>query len=325
MRRGVGDLVPMPLPQQWGPTVIPPGSQGPPLPIPAGSTIGWAQVQGGWILAVQSPGGAVSAVPGASVVPYPGAPAPPSTLSYGSDPGGLLPIAAEPALRVQTPVSGGGVPIGSTLPGGAWGRAPVLPDSLLPPTLQRGNPLLRHMSFRSNAYDGALQRQAARWGYIRSHGGLKGCCRLAELGAPIYDEDPRLVMPSQGEPFQEMFSVPTADFVAGVDTVLGEFVVPNGYDGVLNRFVCNFTGNGFLDFSGFIFWRVKVNSRYARNLGNVQNTYGTFQTSFMVPGTDAFRLVSQQTVQLIANIPVGSPVSDGVVAAGAFGWFYPRR
>jgi hypothetical protein len=325
MRRGVGDLVPMPLPQQWGPTVIPPGAQGPPLPIPAGSKLGWAQVQGGWILAVQSPSGAVSAVPGASVVPYPGAPAPPSTLSYGSDPGGYLPVAAEPVLRVQHPVSGGGTPPGSTLPGGAWGRAPILPDSMLPPSLQRGNPLLRHMSFRGNAYDGAIQKQAARWGYIRSHGGLKGCCRLQELGAPIYDDPPWMVMPSQGEKFEEMFALSTATFVPGEDTVLGEFVVPNGYDGVLNRFVCSTTANGFLDFQGGIVWRVKVNNRYARNLGNVQNTYGSFSAAFNVPGFDNFRLVSQQTLQLIANIPVGSPVSDGVIAAGAFGWFYPRR
>ena len=72
MRRGVGDLVPMPLPTQWGPAVIPPGT--PPLPtLPAGSQVGYVQVNGGWVLAVQAANGQVTPVPGAPIVAYPGA------------------------------------------------------------------------------------------------------------------------------------------------------------------------------------------------------------------------------------------------------------
>lgn len=198
-------------------------------------------------------------------------------------------------------------------------------------TLQRGNPLVRQTVWRPNGYDAAIRNQASIWAYVRAHGGLKSCCRIPELGAPVWSEPPWMVQPSQGEKFEEMFSQPTSAFQSGggdftgVDVILGQFVVPNGYDGALNRVVCNFTGNGFQDFMGFISWRVQVNNRFARNLGNIQNTFGDFRTAFSVPGSDNIRLVSQQTITLLANIPPGSPVSDGVVAAGAFGWFYPRR
>jgi hypothetical protein len=509
-RRGLADLVPMPLPTQYGTTVIPAGSTVVPnssaiaqlqSSLPAGHSIGWQQVRGGWRLAVRTPSGGVLPVQGAAVVPYPGAQAQPSdTLPGGSydgtlpgspgygrsgsgngqggnphggggwdgrggpggahgsgsdgrggwngrgvNPGGggypnsgsngLAPGAGsgqtpgqwmfpangtwgpdggtfgsrgpegggsyDPWGRGQNPNSGSWgangyegpgsgsgpgstgptgsglgpngsgpdgsatdttpgsagwnpastgltvlapptgrriLPPGSNSPGMPWGREPILPDSMLPLPLQRSNPLIGggEVLPPPNGYDNALKQSAGIWNYIRRHGGLKSCCRLPELGAPIYDHDPRLVMPSQAEPFQMMFALPTGQVsqpipplapgpFTGVDTVLGQFVVPNGYDGVINRVVCNFTGDGFLDFQGLILWRVLVNNRYARNLGAIQNTYGDFKTSFMVPGQDIFRLVSQQTVTLIANIPIGSPVSGGVVAAGAFGWFYPRR
>jgi hypothetical protein len=354
MRRGTGDLVPMPLPTEWGPTVIPQGT--PPLPsIPAGSTIGYQQVSGGWILAIRAANGNVTAVPGATVVPYPGAQATPPGNGSGvlpddsaayiggtvganpSDPPNMYPgvypgggLAPAGQLIVPRPTTGRPVPMGSTAPGAPWGRPPILPDSLLPPALQRGNPSIRHTVWYPNAFDRVIAKRTALWGYIREHGGLKGCCRIPELGAPVYQQPPWMVMPSQGEPFTKMFPQPIANVsgggpFTGVDTILGQFVVPNGYDGALNRFVCQFTGNGFLDFTGAIVWRVLVNNRFARNLGNVQNTFGDYKTAFLVPGTDNIRLVSQQTVTLIANIPIGSPVSDGYVTAGAFGWFYPRR
>lgn len=347
-------MVPMPLPTQWGPAVIPPGT--PPLPtLPAGSQVGYVQVNGGWVLAVQAANGQVTPVPGAPIVAYPGAvpnaqgqpEAVPDSGYLGGDmsyPNGYpnsssnypngYPTSGNLApggrLLVPNPTTGTQPPPGSTAPGAPWGRAPVLPDSMLPATLQRGNPLLRHAIFYPNAYDRVLMKRTQLWGYIASHGGLKSCCRIPELGAPIWDKPPWMVMPSQAEPFQEMFSLPIASVSGGgpfdgTDTVIGQFVVPNGYDGALNRFVCQFTGNGFLDFSGFIVWRVMVGQRFARNLGNVQNTYGDYQTAFLVPGADNMRLVSGQTITLIANIPVGSPVSDGFVTAGAFGWFYPRR
>ena len=217
-----------------------------------------------------------------------------------------------------------------------WVRQPVLPDSALPPALQRGNSSVRQAVYRGNAYDAYIAAKSNLWSWIRSHGGLKGCCRLAELGAPIFNQPPWIVQPSMGVKFEKMFSQPLTAFqdgsgnFTGLDVVIGQFVVPNGWDGALNRVVVGFNGTNYVDFLGYIVWRVKVNVRYVRNLGNILNTYGDFATAFSVPGTDNIRLVSQQTITLLGNIPAGSPVGNpgggpATVQAGAFGWFYPRR
>lgn len=321
----LGDLVPMPLPTQWGPTVIPPGAAG-----PQSAQLGWCNVGNGWVLGYRFPNGQCVPMPGAPVQSSPNGTSP-QTAAYlqnlGLQPSGLTP-------GVPAPVSGSpsvGVPPPQTTAPASWGRQSILPDSALPPTLQRNNPLVaQFVPLRPNGWDAQIRRHADVWSYIASHGGLKSCCRLPELGAPIYDSPPWITMPSQGEKFEEMFGQPITAFQTdgafnGLDVVLGQFVVPNGYDGAINRFVTQFTGTGFQAFQGQIFWRLLINNRYARNLGNVQNTFGSFEAAFSVPGTDNLRLVSQQTITLLASIPAGSPVADGYVAAGCFGWFYPRR
>jgi hypothetical protein len=209
---------------------------------------------------------------------------------------------------------------------GLYAPQPILPDSMLPAALQRSNPLLRFQHYTPNRFDAKMLREAAAWRWISLHGGLKDCCRIPGLGAPVYDTPPWIAMPSNGIQFQQMFSQQTITFpFDGSDTLLGSFQVPSGYDGVINRFVCNFSGTGHVDFSGDIAWRVLVGTRFARNLGNVTNTYGSFQTAFLVPGSDIIRLVSGQSILLFASIPASSPVAGGQVSAGAFGWFYPRR
>jgi hypothetical protein len=227
------------------------------------------------------------------------------------------------------------MPLGDTIylpPSGSGPRPlpyapePILPDSMLPAALQRSNPLLQFPSYTPNQFDAKMLREAAAWRWISLHGGLKDCCRIPELGAPVWDTPPWQSMPSNGIPMSQMFSQLTASFpFDGSDTLLGAFQVPSGFDGAINRFVCSFTGTGFTDFSGSIVWRLMVGSRFARDLGNVVNTYGSFQTAFLVPGSDIIRLTSGQSVLLFASIPNGSPVTGGAVAAGAFGWLYPRR
>jgi hypothetical protein len=207
-----------------------------------------------------------------------------------------------------------------------YARQPILPDSVLPPALQRTNPLLRFVEYTPNKWDAKMLREAAAWRWIALNGGLKDCCRIPELRAPVYDTPPWQSMPSNGIQFNQMFSQQTINIPQdGSDFLLGSFQVPSGYDGAINRFVCNFSGNGFVDFSGSIAWRLMVGTRFARNFGNVLNTFGSFQTAFLVPGTDIIRLVSGQSVLLFCSIPNGSPIAGGQVSAGAFGWFYPRR
>jgi len=272
---------------------------------------------------------------------YPG----PTPAGYGQNPGApLLPAGfgspnGYPQARNYTGVALPSPP-GQTSPGflnrtplapqnapgwvNGWTPQPILPDSMLPAPLRRDNPLLRRVYFQKNRWDMAILEEVRLWAWIASHGGLKSCCRIPELGAPIWDQPPWEVMPSQGIEYREMFSVATDTVPTdGTNTLIGEWRVPIGYDGVLNQFVCGFTGTGFSDFSGDIVWRVQVGARYAKNLGNVVNTFGSFQNAFLVPGY-SIRLVSGQTVKLLVSLPNGN-AQGGQITAGVFGWTYPRR
>lgn len=215
-------------------------------------------------------------------------------------------------------------------PDSVWGRNYLVPDSLLPPPLQRSNPLNHRTLWRDGAWDHYLKARARTWTVIKQRGGIKTCCRIPELGAPIWNQPPWQVQPSQGLEWHKMFSLPVTSISGGgpfdgTDTVLGQWRVEPGWEGALNQFVFGFDGEGFADFSGDIVWRVKIQNRFAKDLGNVINTFGSFANALLVPGF-SIRATSGQTIQLIANIPTGSGVSDdGVVTAGVFGWTYPRR
>lgn len=324
--RGLADIVPMPLPTQWGPEVQYQGDNYPGhvIPLPGTPAVVPVGEDGDFAPAGVYPAGSGSpfgygagygaGVPGG----YDGTPG--SGYGAGGRPTPNFGLTPEQLMLRAA---------GKWPTGQEFYRQPLLPDHALPPSLSRANPSIGFITYRRNRWDNYMLREAAAWGWIVRHGGLRSCCRVPDLGAPIYDIPPFEAMPSNGLRFENMFSKPVTAFqtlgvFTGLDVVVGEFQVPIGYDGVFNRFVCGFTGSNFEDFSGNIIWRVQVGIRYLKTLGNVQNTYGNFQTAFIVPGNN-HRLISGQTVKLIANIPPTSPVAGGVVTAGAFGYFYPRR
>lgn len=209
---------------------------------------------------------------------------------------------------------------------------PMVPDNMLPAAIRRQSPYIPSETkrlFSPNGWDNAIWREVMAWSWIRSHGGLKSCCRIPELGAPIYAIPPFVEMPSNGIPQRQIFYQPltafeTAGVFNGTDTVIGSWQIPKGYDGAITHFLCFFTGNNFDDGSGNIVWRLQVGQRYAKNLGNVTYTFGGLDTALLVPG-QSIHCISGQTINLIGNIPATSTVAGGLVFAGTLGWTYPRR
>lgn len=298
---GLGDLVNMPLPTEWTPEVQYAGG---PSGSPAGQPL--VDANGNLIpVPVDAHGNPLQQV---NQTPYgQHVTLPPGVYPYG--------------LQVPAPIA---APSRNPSPGD-W-RQPILPDSILPPALRRDNPLLgrQTVTWRPGYYDMAIQREARWWTWVKNHGGLKTCCRVPELGSPIWDQPPWEVMPSNARKLEVGFAqtAPGA-FPSAADVILGSFQVPEGWDGVITRFVPNFVGSGFADFSGAIVWRLKVANRFAPDLGNVTSTYGSLTAAFSVPGINNIRLISGQTVYALASIPVPGPA--GVVSAIVIGWFWPRR
>lgn len=211
-----------------------------------------------------------------------------------------------------------------------WPPQPILPDSVLPDALKRVKPGNRPF-FSPNGNDQAMLQQAAIWTYVAQNGGPDQCCRIPELQTPVYNQDPRIVMPSGSQRYEKTFPLAAANIsgggpgFGGGDTVLGNFQVEIGWDGVINRVVFSCNDPSFTDFSGYVTWRLKIGQRYAKDLGNVQNSYGSYATAFLVPGS-YIPLISGQTVQLIANIAANAPINNASkITAGVFGWFYSRR
>ena len=282
--------------------------------------------------------------------PYPLIPALPNDLAgefvTTGNPSNTIPAYAvseqvNPAL--QTQVTGGPFFVGSQpnnpapfsrglmLPGNPFQRQPVLPDTALPDPLKRQSQILNQVQslYQANTWDLAMLQESALWRWVSEHGGLQSCCRIPEMGAPFYAVSPLLSKPSAGIDFKKIFFQPLSAFQSagvftGLDVIMGQWNVDIGYDGVINKFVVGFTGDGFNQGSGNIVWRLKVGQRFVRDFGNVKNTYGDLNTALLVQ-SDHVEMISGQTVTLIANIPAGSPVNGGQVFAGTFGYIWPRR
>lgn len=206
---------------------------------------------------------------------------------------------------------------------------PILPDSVLPVALKRDPPLLKKLLWSPTSHDLDILRQSAVWRWIYEHGGLESCCRIPELGTPQFVIPPHVQKPTNGLDFEKMFFQPlsafqTAGVFNGIDTVIGQWRVPNAWDGVIKKVVFGFTGDGHNEGSGDIVWRLKIGQRFANDFGNVVNSYGSLQTALLVQQQN-IKLLSGQTVTLLGNIPATSTISGGEIFAGNFGWIWPRR
>jgi hypothetical protein len=111
----------------------------------------------------------------------------------------------------------------------AYPQTAILPDSLLPFALKRDQLALRPLLFTPNQFDADILNEAGFWQWSNQHGGLKTCCRIPELGAPIWSVPPFLAMPSNGLKFQQMFVKNTSAIpFDGADHLLGSFQVDSG-------------------------------------------------------------------------------------------------
>lgn len=112
-----------------------------------------------------------------------------------------------------------------------------------------------------------------------------------------------------------------------VDVVVLSFRVPIGFDGIVLAQYHSYTGGGtFVEASGDIVWRVRVNGRYLRDMGNMLLSLGSPQQLSPCPG--GLWLHSGNLVEYVVSAPNTSgnlPLpGEGNILAGLHGWFFPR-
>jgi hypothetical protein len=151
------------------------------------------------------------------------------------------------------------------------------------------------------------------------------CGDIPRLGGV---ELPWITQPPQGRRFRELGSFPIADAVydgATLSTVL-QFLVPVGYDGIIDTVIANISGNnnGFIEGSGQISWRLAANKRYLRDVGNLQFSLGSLITPIPDPNS-GLRIYSGNIVNFYVTFSAAAVGTlTGTIVCACMGWIYPR-
>lgn len=122
-------------------------------------------------------------------------------------------------------------------------------------------------------------------------------------------------------------SIPLPAAASG-DVVVFSFRVPIGFDGIVLGQYHQYTGLGtFIEGGGDLAWRVKVNGRYLRDMGNMLVSLGSTKQLSPCPG--GLWLHSGNLVEYIVTAPNTSGLlplpGQGNILAGLNGFFFPRK
>ena len=169
-------------------------------------------------------------------------------------------------------------------------------------------------------FNACLQDELRIWDRINRCGGLMAICPGTK-----YDSPPWVKMPPQGKRFSQIASIalPTSGY--GTDQLVLSYRVPLGYDGVINYIVQNYTGQGFAEGGGDLTWRLQLNERWVKNLGNTTTQIGTLTQGPQSP--NALIIVqSNQLVQYFLNVAASAAADllGGRIICSTWGWWWPR-
>lgn len=130
--------------------------------------------------------------------------------------------------------------------------------------------------------------------------------------------NPWTAMPDGGFPFSFGQAINTPAIAAGFTDIIN-VVVPNGYDGIINNISNNYNGQGFVNGSGQLIWRILVNGQAVRNYDNILVQLGPNGTNIT-----QIRVYSGNIIQFqVSNISLAGGVTQCYSFMG--GWFYPNK
>lgn len=134
---------------------------------------------------------------------------------------------------------------------------------------------------------------------------------------------PWLAMADGAQPFDPAISinvpVPSGTPLVWVDVI--NFIVPNGFDAVIQRYANNYNGGGWIQGSGQLVWRMLRNGQAIRNYDNILISFGFGGVGGT---TNGIRLTSGDMFEFqVANNSLAGAVNQITCYVG--GYFYPKK
>jgi hypothetical protein len=174
----------------------------------------------------------------------------------------------------------------------------------------------------ANQFDACLWREQSVWRKIQCMGGVTDSCR--RFDAPHYLVPPWITMPPQGRRFQEVNTINLP--AINTDTAVLDFRVPLGYDGVINGIVNRVIGPGFVEGSGDVEWRIRLNLHYLQDYGQIQTSLGDLTNPCSMQG-GGIRVKSGQLIRYMVMITANGAAHldpNDRILASLSGWYFPR-
>jgi hypothetical protein len=180
-----------------------------------------------------------------------------------------------------------------------------------------------------NVFDRLLYQEGQVWETIQDVGGIFPVIsplrrRLIGNLGPGLDGDvgERREIPTPG--YVGSILMPAFD---GLDHLVLAFTIPVGYDGILKGFTQLYTGLGFVEGSGDISWRVQVNRRYLKGMGNMQTSMGSLQGDGRNMPVGVMVQSRQWITYWVNLLPAAAARLDATarIVCTVSGWLYPQQ
>src|SRR5271165_3617556 len=180
----------------------------------------------------------------------------------------------------------------------------------------------RNLSYRAmppNSFNQCLNVTLNTCRAILQSGGLKTVCPT-EKRKWYRENDPWVKMPPDGRPVNQIFvlALPANN---STDTLVGSFRVPTGWYCNI-PYVVNFytdPGSAFVQGSGNLTWRYRIDKHYPRNYGAITTYLGSLTQPSPVRNGQ-IRARSGNIVYLYVNHASASSLSGGNIIMAAQGW-----
>lgn len=204
-----------------------------------------------------------------------------------------------------------------------WGMAWVAAPAPAPPAPVVAIPSPNFIRFGkspikcANVWDWCLENDQRLWSSIvwAQHGCIPPKCWILE-------DNPLHAIPEQGREFSKYGAIDLPP-LPSVDTQIFQFRVPLGYDGVIYALLCKYTGLGYVNGSGDIVWRFRINDHWIRSMRAIPTELGDYSGYMQLD--EFFKVQSGQVIRAYGWVSPLSGLMGGSMIAALQGWYFPTQ